>query len=306
MDENHHSSDEATIPTIYVISDSVGVTGQAVARAAAVQFGVSNPDIDTLPKVSSFMEIKEFLDARSEYHKTHFGDPRILVFYTLVDDDLAEQLTRYCAENPRFIGVDLMTDATRAIAEITGREPSAKPGGLHVADSYYFRRIEAVEFTIDHDDGRRPHELGEADIVLLGVSRTSKTPLSIYLSQQGYKVANIPLDLYSDPPKEIYNVDRTRLFGLVTDPDLLVSIRKRRLGAANSVAKNYADPTYVYEELDSARRLMRRLGCIVIHTEKRAVEETAQEILMYYEHMHDSSPQAALSNHISGTHALNA
>ena len=126
----------------------------------------------------------------------------------------------------------------------------------------------------------------QADIVLLGVSRSSKTPTSIYLAQQGYKVSNIPLDPSTEPPKEVFEVDRTRLFGLMTTPDVLIGIRQRRLGNAAVVASKYADPEYVYEDLDKARALMRKLGAIVVHTENRAVEETAQEILRYYERVH--------------------
>ena len=155
-----------------------------------------------------------------------------------------------------------------------------------MADQSYFRRIEAIEFTIAHDDGRNPQDLPLADIVLLGVSRSSKTPTSIYLSQQGYKVANIPLDPATEPPAELFDVDRTRLFGLMTTPEVLVGIRERRLGNAAGVASRYADPSFVYEDLEAARALMRRLGAIVIHTENRAVEETAQEIMRYYERIH--------------------
>ncbi|BAK44841.1 pyruvate, water dikinase regulatory protein [Eggerthella sp. YY7918] len=277
------------LPTIHVISDSVGLTAQAVARAAAAQFGVTNPIIEVLPKVRSMASIREFLDEHAAIHKRSTGDGRILVFYTLVDRALSRQLAEYAGAREDIVAVDLMTDAIAAIAHMTGREPSTKPGGLHVADQYYFRRIEAIEFTIAHDDGRNPHELQQADIVLLGVSRSSKTPTSIYLSQQGYKVANIPLDPTTTPPAELAQVERTRLFGLMTTPEVLISIRQRRLGNASVVASSYADPEYVYQDLEQARALMRKLGCIVIHTENRAVEETAQEILRYYERAHPPS-----------------
>ena len=278
------------LPTIHVVSDSVGLTAQALARAAAAQFGVTNPVIEVLPKVRTFEEIKEFIDEHSAVHKRNTGDGRMLVFYTLVDRDLSRQLAEYAGGRDDIVAVDLVTDAIGAIAHMTGKQPSTKPGGLHVADQYYFRRIEAIEFTIAHDDGRNPQEMTQADIVLLGVSRSSKTPTSIYLAQQGYKVSNIPLDPSTEPPKEVYEVDRTRLFGLMTTADVLVGIRQRRLGNAAVAASQYADPEYVYEDLERARALMRKLGAIVIHTENRAVEETAQEILRYYERAH---PQGA-------------
>ena len=277
------------LPTIHVISDSVGLTAQAVGRAAAAQFGVTNPVIEVLPKVRTFREIKEFLDEHSEVHRRNTGDGRMLVFYTLVDRSLSSQLAEYARDRDDIVAVDLVTDAISAISRLTGREPSTKPGGLHVADQYYFRRIEAIEFTIAHDDGRNPQELRQADIVLLGVSRSSKTPTSIYLSQQGYKVANIPLDPSTAPPKELFDVERTRLFGLMTTAEVLVGIRQRRLGNAVGVASRYADPEFVYRDLEEARALMRKLGCIVVQTENRAVEETAQEILRYYERAHPPS-----------------
>lgn len=277
------------LPTIHVISDSVGVTAQGVVRAAAAQFGVTNPCIEVLPKAQHFDEIREFLEAHLAFHKQRSGDGRILVFYTLVDKTLRGQLAEYAEANDDIEAIDLMTEAIDAISRISGLTPSTKPGGLHVADQYYFRRIEALEFTIAHDDGRNPQDLTHADIVLLGVSRSSKTPLSIYLSQQGYKVANVPLDIHTEPPAQIFDVDHTRLFGLMTTAEVLVGIRRRRLGNASSVASSYADPEYVYQDLEHSRALMRKLGCIVIHTENRAVEETAQEILRYYERTHPPS-----------------
>ena len=274
------------LPTIHVVSDSVGLTAQALARAAAAQFGETNPNIEVLPHVRNFEDVKTFIDEHGELHKKMSGDERLLIFYTLVDGDLRKQLSDYAAQKPNVVAVDLMTEAMEAIAQLSGLTPSKRPGGLHVADQHYFKRIEAIEFTIDHDDGRNPHEMHQADIVLLGVSRSSKTPTSIYLAQQGYKVSNVPLDPSTEPPSQIFEVDSTRIFGLMTTPDVLVGIRQRRLGNAIGVASKYADPEYVYDDLEKARKLMRKLGCIVIHTENRAVEETAQEILRYYERMH--------------------
>ena len=274
-----------SLPTIHVISDSVGLTAQAMARAAAAQFGETNPNIEVLPHVRSAEQIRTWIDEHTALHASR-GDARVLIFYTLVDGDLRNALTEYAATKPSVTAVDLLTEAIGSIAKLSGQVPSKRPGGLHVADQHYFRRIEAIEFTIAHDDGRNPQEMTQADIVLLGVSRSSKTPTSIYLAQQGYKVSNIPLDPSTEPPKEVFDVDRTRLFGLMTTPDVLIGIRQRRLGNAAVVASKYADPEYVYEDLDKARALMRKLGAIVVHTENRAVEETAQEILRYYERVH--------------------
>ncbi|WP_432762685.1 pyruvate, water dikinase regulatory protein [Adlercreutzia aquisgranensis] len=277
------------LPTIHVVSDSVGITAQTVARAAAAQFGVTNPNIEVLPKVRSFNEVVEFVDEHTACHRATYGDGRILVFYTLVDSDLSHEVAEFFAERDDVVAVDLMTGALSAIAQMTGKRPAVTPGSVHIADQNYFRRIEAIEFTIEHDDGRNPQDLTRADIVLLGVSRSSKTPTSIYLAQQGFKVANVPLDPSTEPPAQLFDVERSRLFGLMISPDALVGIRQRRLGNAIGVAGAYADLEYIYRDLEEARALMRRLGCIVVHTENRAVEETAQEILRYYERVHPPS-----------------
>ncbi|WP_080797576.1 pyruvate, water dikinase regulatory protein [Arabiibacter massiliensis] len=283
------NADPVSLPTFHVISDSVGLTAQAVARAAAAQFGVTNPAIEVLPGVRTFKEVREFIEAHGAVHRQSKGDGRMLVFYTFADAALSRELAAYAEECEDLVAVDLMTAPVNAIVHMTGRKPSTKPGAIHVADQNYFHRIEAMEFTIAHDDGRNPQDLERADIVLLGVSRSSKTPTSIYLSQQGYKVANIPLDPSTKPPVELEKVDRTRLFGLMTTAEVLLPIRQRRLGRAAAVATKYADPEYVYRDLEQARALMRKLGCIVVHTENRAVEETAQEILRYYERVHPPS-----------------
>ena len=204
-----------SLPTIHVISDSVGLTAQAMARAAAAQFGETNPNIEVLSHVRSAEQIRTWIDEHTALHASR-GDARVLIFYTLVDGDLRHALTEYAATKPSVTAVDLLTEAIGSIAKLSGKVPSKRPGGLHVADQHYFRRIEAIEFTIAHDDGRNPQEMTQADIVLLGVSRSSKTPTSIYLAQQGYKVSNIPLDPSTEPPKEVFEVDRTRLFGLMT------------------------------------------------------------------------------------------
>ncbi len=272
--------------TIHIISDSVGITGQAIARAAASQFGEPDPRIMVLPHAGSFDEIKDYLAQQSTLSEQQCGCKDLLVFYTLVNKELAESLRAYLEDNPHVRAVDLMTEPLAAIAAYSGLEPLVKPGKLHVADQHYFRRIEAIEFTIAHDDGRNPQDMVYADIVLIGVSRSSKTPLAIYLAQEGFRVSNVPLDPQTQPPKELYDVDPTRLFGLMTTPEVLTNIRQRRLGKASVIAGDYANFEKVSQDLENSRALMRKLGCIIVRTDNRAVEETAQEILRYYELAH--------------------
>lgn len=274
------------IPTIHIVSDSVGTTAQTIARAASACFDVYNPAIEILPRVTSCEAMVKELDTHVKLHRERGVNPFVL-FYTLVDPNMRKCLVEYTEANADIvIAVDLLSDALTALSRATGMEPMPEPGRVHSVNEYYFKRIDAMEFTISHDDGRNPQDLTDADIVLIGVSRTSKTPLSIYLSQSGYRVANVPLDPQSDPPKEIYDVDPTRLFGLIISPEILADIRKRRLGNAIDVAASYADLECIYQDLEKARALMRKLGCIVIRTDNRAIEETAQEILRYYENAH--------------------
>ncbi len=276
------------IPTIHVVSDATGATARSIARAAAACYDSYDSAIEVLPRVTSCETMVEQLDEHVELHRQRGIYPLVL-FYTLVNPHMRACMETYVQEHDDLIiGVDLMSDALDALAQATGRKPSTKPGRLHLVNDHYFRRIQAMEFTISHDDGRNPQDLTEADIVLVGVSRSSKTPLSIYLSQLGYKVANVPLDLQTTPPKELYDVDPQRLFGLIISPEVLADIRKRRLGNASQIAASYADLECVYQDLEQARAFMRKLGCIVIRTDNRAIEETAQEILRYHESAHPS------------------
>lgn len=283
-----------SLPTIHVVSDSTGTTAKALARAASASFGETNPAIEILPGIKSAAELTEELNAHLARHRARQIPGAFIIFYTLVDDELRKAMEAFVASaredesDParKIIAVDVLAQAHDALAEATGRTPEPHPGALYSIDDQYFSRLAAVDFTINHDDGRNPQDLSKADIVLIGVSRTSKTPLSIYLSQLGYKVANVPLDSQTEPPKELFAVDPARMFGLMTTPELLVEVRKRRFTKVEHVASSYSEYEAVCEELASARDLMRKLGCIVIRTDNRAIEETAQEILRYYESAH--------------------
>ena len=279
-----------TIPTIHVISDSIGVTAQNFARVAASQFGCANPHLEVCANIKTISDIVTFLDEHIAAAEAETGSKQILCFYTLVEGPTYDALQEYLTEHPEVVAVDLMSEAFHAIEKVTGLKPGAERGLFRATDDVYFKRIEAMEFTIEHDDGRNPQDLTKADIVLLGVSRSSKTPTSVYLSQEGYKVANIPLDPSTEPPKEVFDVEPSRLFGLMISPEVLYGIRQRRLNSAEkAVAGEYASIEFIEQDLEKSRKFMRQLGCIVVHTDNRAVEETAQEILRYYEMAHPRS-----------------
>lgn len=273
--------DMPTLPTIHVISDSMGNTAKTIARSAASHFGELDPNITVLPYVRSFDRIRSFLEEEQRLHRQMYNDDRIIVYYTLVIQELRDALESYLADHPNIYAVDVLSDSIAVIEQVSGKTHNPAPGEQHKINDQYFQRIEAIEFTVSHDDGLLTQDLPEADIVILGVSRTSKTPTSIYLGQQGYKVANVPLVEGLELPKEVYEVDRERLFGLITDPSVLVGVRKTRMGGQLGQSR-YADIDAVTLELDRARTIMRGLGCVIINTKDRAIEETAQEILRHY------------------------
>lgn len=275
-------------PTIHIVSDSLGKTAQAVARAAASSFDNPTPFMEIRSEITDAQTLSSELNEHLMEHRRAYGDKApFLVFYTVVEPEMRKVLHAFEADNEQVLSVDILDESVNVLARATGKRPVGHVGAVREVNDQYFKRIEAVEFTISHDDGRNPQDLTEADIVLIGVSRSSKTPLSIYLSQMGYRVANIPLDPKTNPPEEVYDVDPTRLFGLMTSPEVLVDIRKKRLGAAQAaVAGSYADYEKVCQDLDKSRALMRKLGCIVVRTDRRAIEETAQEILRYYSASH--------------------
>ncbi|MDR0458953.1 MAG: kinase/pyrophosphorylase [Coriobacteriales bacterium] len=264
-------------PIINIISDSIGDSAATMAIAAASQFSDGKCLINRLPKVNSIEQMRPFIEQ-------HLQDTsgEMILFHTIADEQLRAELDDYLRDK-NVAAVDLIGPAIDAIALATGRTPRGEPGLIRETDEAYFIRVEAMEFAVEHDDGRNPESLADADIVLIGVSRTSKTPLSIYLATLGYKVANVPLALGSEPPTQLFELDRRRVFGLSTDAALLSSIRHRRLGNAAEIAATYASLNSVLDDLDQARMVMRKIGCIVIHTDNRAIEETAQVILRYYE-----------------------
>ncbi|MDO5334841.1 MAG: pyruvate, water dikinase regulatory protein [Coriobacteriia bacterium] len=278
----HRGTVRPGMPTIHVVSDGLGTTAEAVARAAASCFADDDPSLETLAEVRDASTMRSDLEEHFAYHQEAHRGMAFVVFHTLVDDSLKAAMGEFAKAHPDAFVEDLMEGPVATLGEACGSKPSFSPNRIHLVNDQYFRRIEAIEFAISHDDGRNPQDLPNADMVIIGVSRASKTPLSIYLSQMGIRVANVPLDPATEPPKELFEVDQSRLFGLMINAETLGGIRKRRLGQALNLASSYADPEHIYQDLESARALMRKLGAIVVHTDNRAVEETAAEILRYY------------------------
>ena len=266
------------IPVVHVISDSLGDTACEVVLAAAGQFDEGAIHISRLPRVTSVEQVEAYLGTHASDHVPG------AVFHTIVDPALRAEVSDLCARH-HLPAVDLMGPATGVISVLTGQEPHGIPGTIHRTDERYFHRIEAMEYFVEHDDGRGADDLSGADIVLLGISRTSKTPLSMYLAFQGYKVANIPLALEMEPPSSIFDVDPMRLFGLLSTTDVIADIRDRRLGDdySRAWASSYSDPESITREMDEAHALMKRLGCFIVRTDRKAIEESAAEIIDHLE-----------------------
>lgn len=178
--------------------------------------------------------------------------------------------------------VDVLGPMIDMVSKKTGLEPRNQAGLIHSLDHEYFKRVEAVEFAVKYDDGKNPLGLMKADVVLIGVSRTSKTPLSMYLAHKQIKVANVPLVPELNPPEELFRVPPHKIIGLLIDPFKLNEIRVARLktmGLEDTAV--YADVKRINEELEYARGIMRRLHCQIINVSNRAIEETAGIILDY-------------------------
>lgn len=260
--------------TIYVLSDSVGETGEQMTNAALSQFNAGNYQIKTFPFIVSKDQIvKIFQEAKEE--------PSVVV-YTLVIEELKNYIIEEGLEYD-VPTVDLLTPALRAMEEVLGFKPKGESGLIRKLDENYFKKVEAVEFAVKYDDGKDPRGIKKADICLVGVSRTSKTPLSMYLAHKNYKVANVPLVPEVMPPKELFEKDKRRIIGLVADPYKLNEIRRERLKTLGlDFSANYANVERINLELEYSRDIMKRLNCKVIDVSSRAIEETAGIIL---EHM---------------------
>lgn len=257
---------------IYVISDSVGETAQQVTKAAISQFKIENNyDIRRFPYVVEVKFLEEILKSAKEENA--------IVVYTLVEQDLLIFTENYCKkENLSYI--DLMTPILNEISSKIGLNPKREPGIIRKLDESYFKRVEAIEFAVKYDDGKDPRGILQADIILLGISRTSKTPLSMYLANKNIKVANVPLVPEIPIPKELYEINQKKIIGLTNTPEKLNQIRQERLKALGlSSDANYAKLDRILQELDYSDRIMKKVGCPVIDVSSKAIEETAGIIM---------------------------
>lgn len=263
-----------SIAQVFVVSDGTGDTGSAAVRAAMLQFR-------TPWRLRIFGDVRRPTDARRVIDLA--AESSALVVFSLVERAVIDALQSE-AQSRSVTTVDLLGPLMSKIAQRLHREPSHEPGLLHGMGDDYFSRIEAVEFAVHHDDGANVHTLYQADIVLTGVSRTSKTPLSMYLAQRGYKTGNVPLVPSIEPPKELFELDRRKVFGLISDSQALTTIRQARVRALRASPRtSYSDLESVALEIERARAMFRRHGWRTIDITGKAVEENASRIIEYYE-----------------------
>lgn len=252
---------------IFIASDSLGDTAELVAKAAAVQFNSNVGEVKKFPFIIEEEQIDEILEEATR--------EKSIIAFTIVDIRLKKYLIEQ-AKKHNIPTIDIMGPLIQAMQKITHKSPKGEAGLNRKLDEEYFKKIEAVEFAVKYDDGKDPRGVKKADVVLLGVSRTSKTPLSMYLAHRNLKVANIPIVPEVEPPKEILEISPKKIIGLTTEPSTLNKIRQERLKALGlDDSASYADIDRILEELDYAEKIMKKVGCPVINVSNRAVEETA-------------------------------
>jgi regulator of PEP synthase PpsR (kinase-PPPase family) len=259
---------------LHLLSDSTGETLENIAKAALAQF-------DGVETIKHFWPM-----VRSEGHLDRIlidiAQNPGLVLFTLVNIDIRRKLEGRCRALglPMVAALDPVTDA---LSSLLGQEAKARPGRQHTLDAAYFARVDAIQFTIAHDDGVAWEDWEEADILLAGVSRTSKTPTSIYLANRGYKTANIPIVPECPPPNSLYGLRNPLVVGLTTSADRLVQVRRNRLLSLNQAPEtDYVDQDAVSREVAYARRIFADNGWPMIDVTRRSIEETAAAIINLY------------------------
>ncbi len=267
---------------LHVVSDSTGETAARLVKALEAQF----PDQPFVEVRHPRVENVEDLQIAVQQAR---GRPAVMV-YTLVERELRASMRQLCRRS-RVHYCDLLGHPIDSISRVAGVAAQMQPGARAPLDDTYFKRIEAIEFAVKYDDGVG-RGLDEADIVLVGVSRTSKTPLSIYLGYLGYKAANTPVVRGIDLPQELFEIDRAKIVGLTIEAERLLDIRTVRVRTMGAPRRRYAELEEIYRELEEAAAVHRKLGCPVIDVTELSVEETAMRIVRLVEQRRRAAARA--------------
>lgn len=258
--------------TIYAVSDSIGETANQVAVAVASQFK-KDVEVKRIPYINTLEDVDDLL-------KTVEKSEHAMIISTIITVNVREYLTEKAIYKNIFVN-NVLGPVINVASTILNVLPEYNPGAMRSTDEEYFKRIEAMEFAMQYDDSKDYRGLKNADVILVGLSRTSKTPLCMYLANKGIKAINIPLVPEVGVPDELFEVDRKKIFGLVINPLQLIEIRKKRLDKFNRIPSNieYAGDARVLEEFDFSDKIMKKLGCKTIDVTQRAIEDTALIIL---------------------------
>lgn len=256
---------------IFAASDATGSTAEQVLQAALTQFDASLVTVIRYGGVRSAEDIRNIVHEASLRHG--------FIVHTFVSAELRQVILNEGRVH-NVTTIDLMGPLLARLAELVATPPRSEPGLFNPFDPSYLKRIEAIDFTVHHDDGQNYHELDQAEIVLIGVSRTSKTPLSFYLGYRGWKVANLPIVLEIEPPKELFLLPKNRVVGLIVQPERLSGLRKVRIERLGTFSKDYADLDHIHREMDYAFRVFdRRRDWPLVDVTMKSIEETATEVV---------------------------
>lgn len=257
--------------TILVISDSTGETANQVLDAVKVHFDITDVDIKKFSKINKKEQIDEILDDIK-------GD--ILIFSTIVDRELLDYLIEKTEMNESIYLVDVLSYPMLISSKFFGQQPRFDVGLNRKVDQEYLEKMETLEFAVKYDDCKDKFGILKADIILIGVSRTSKTPLSLNLAFKNYKVCNIPILPEVEIPSELYKVDNKKIIGLIIDSDKLNNIREDRM-AKIGLQLGYSDDFRIEKELEYAKKIMNKIGCKIINVTDKTIDETSNEIISY-------------------------
>lgn len=287
----HRPGEKSVKPTyfhLHLVSDATGETLLTVGRAAAAQYDSTHAIEHVYPLIRTRSQIDRVLLQIEE-------SPGI-VLYTLIDEELIQQLESRC----QHLGapcINILQPALDLFQSYLGATANPKVGAQHVLDKSYFQRIDALNYTLAHDDGQLPEDIESADIIILGVSRTSKTPTSIYLANRGFRTTNIPIISNMPFPRHVERAKNPLVVGLIASPDRILQIRQNRLLSLGSHQRDtdYVDRTIIAEEVVFTRKLCARNDWPLIDVTRRSIEETAAAIMKAYQ-KHRQSHQDALSH----------
>lgn len=256
---------------VFAVSDGTGATIETVVKAALKQFEPSMVDLRRVPRIRTPEQVEALVDEAAELDG--------IIIYTMVSPDLRRKMTEDGMQNG-VPTVDVFGPILTRLSDLLELSPMAKPGIFRQLDEEYFRRIEAVDYTVKHDDGGNPAGLTRAEIVLVGVSRTSKTPVSIYLAYRGWKVANIPIVLGVRPPDELFQVESKKVVGMTITIDRLHTLRSVRVEYMQPARfTEYTDRESIREELRYADQLFLTAGWPVVDVTHKSIEETSTQVM---------------------------